>query len=310
MQDPTQVMVSRRQQAPARCVVCDAAMPLHTTTQPYPVCHATACRMVLSRRAAMGEAGFRQFLQLHAWQVRQRAAAVRAAQARQQAEAQENADAWDALQAILPNHGVPAPLRLLLPSGPQRDSAVTPERLARYRAHLQQAALEASRMASLPAPQMPEPIAEAAGASTLPGQLCGQCGGGGCTRGGDEAYLAAPTLRRFMDAHPAAGADDVVAAYLAYVPAQAQDGARINHTGAGCTLPRALRSETCNVFACTALQSVLAAQRDDAAVLTVLTVLVVRRSQDHWRRFDAGPANAIAARTVLREGGALDHLHC
>jgi hypothetical protein len=261
MQVPTQVMVSRRQQAPARCVVCDAAMPLHTTTQQYPVCHATACRMVLSRRAAMGEVGFRQFFQLYAWQVRERAAAVREAQARKAAETQENTDAWDAMQGKLPNDSDPAPLQLLLPSGPQRDSAVTPDRLTRYCAHLQQAALEASRMASVPAPQMPEWIAAPAGASTLPGRLCGQCDGGCCTRGGDDAYLAAPTLRRFMDAHPAAGVDDVVAAYLAHVPAQAREGSCINHTGAGCNLPRALRSETCNVFACAALGSLLAAQR-------------------------------------------------
>lgn len=277
-----------------RCAVCDAALPRHAGAaagEPYPVCQAVSCRMVLSRRGAMGEAGFRQFLQLHAWQVRQRAAALREAQARAAAEQKENADAWDGLQESVA--GVAA-LRLLLPSGPHQDSPVSADRLARYRAHLEQAAAEASRMASVPAPEE----SDQASVPDLPGQLCGQCGGGCCTRGGEQAYLGAPTLRRFMDAHPATSADDVVAAYLARVPASAQAGSCINHTGAGCSLPREMRSDTCNAFACSALACLLASRHDEAPVQAVL---VVRRRQDHWHRFDAGPANDIIARTVLHQ---------
>jgi hypothetical protein len=143
-------------------------------------------------------------------------------------------------------------------------------------------------------------IAVLAAASSLPGQLCALCGGGCCTRGDKHAYLNAPTLRLFMDAHPHLSADEVMAAYLDRVATRTQSGSCINHTRQGCCLRREMRSDTCNRFACESLARLQAAQRE---AQPVQMILVVRRKQDQWRRTDPGLDNAINGGAVLCEAG-------
>lgn len=132
--------------------------------------------------------------------------------------------------------------------------------------------------------------------AALPGRLCALCGGGCCTRGADHAYLGPVTLRRVMDAQPHLTPEQVVESYLAHVGKSTQAGSCINHTGTGCSLPRALRSDICNDFCCDALKQVQAAPPGQV-------VLVVRRAQDQWRRDLAGPDNAMRGAVVLRETG-------
>ena len=51
---------------PTNCAVCDAILPRSFPRDPQahdPRCQDVACRMVLSRRVEMGEAGFRSYLQ-------------------------------------------------------------------------------------------------------------------------------------------------------------------------------------------------------------------------------------------------------
>lgn len=283
---------------PLRCAVCDAALPPGAAPEPYPGCAAVACRMVLSRRAGMGELQFRHHLALHVAQLRQHRAANALAQVRQAAEAEENTAAWAALRRRLPA-GSAEPLALLLPSGPRRQSRAGQRRLAQYRAHVLNMVAEARLLA--PDAVLPSADTAAVAAfSTLPGQLCGQCGGGCCTGGANRAYLDAQVVRSYMNAHPDAGAGEVADAYLAHVPARVQTGSCINHAAGGCGLPRDMRSETCNRYACASLARLLTAQCADAAE-RVSTVLVVRRKRDHWTRHEAGPSNAIAACAILRE---------
>ncbi|MEJ7807873.1 MAG: hypothetical protein WKG03_18375, partial [Telluria sp.] len=152
----------------------------------------------MSRRADMGDSGFRHYLQT---QVRLRefqAALARAAKERKLAEVQENAATWLALRARLPAGLTPEPMALLLPSGPRRASRLPALRRERYRAHLEKIIEEAAALEGV------APLAsEVQLASAMPGQLCALCGGGCCTQGGNEAYLSATTIRRFMDTQPA-----------------------------------------------------------------------------------------------------------
>ena len=289
---------------PGRCVVCGAAShrsaPLPAPArESYPTCLAVACRMVVSRRAALGEAGFRHYLRIQA-QLREKQAALAAAcVARRQAETEENAAAWSMLRARLRMAPPDEPLRLLLPSGPRHARRTASGRRERYRAHLLGIAAEAAGSTCASHPEAAG-IAAPAAASSLPGQLCALCGGGCCTRGGEHAYLGAPTLRRFMDAHPDLSTEEVVAAYLDRVALKTQSGSCINHTRQGCSLPREMRSDTCNRFACESLARLQAAQREE---YPVQVVLVVRRKQDQWRRTDPGLDNAVNGAAVLCEAG-------
>ncbi|WP_141834113.1 hypothetical protein [Herbaspirillum sp. SJZ107] len=200
--------------------------------------------------------------------------------------------------ARLPAGPAAVPLQLLLPSGPPRARPLAATRRERYRAHLQAVVDIAAALApgtpTAPAARVAETVSDTA--SLLPGRLCALCGGGCCTRGSDHAYLGAPTLRRFMDAHPGMSPEEVVAAYLDRVTHKTQTGSCINHTRTGCSLPRDMRSDTCNDYACDSLAQVQAAPREQV-------VLVVRRKQDQWRRDRADLDNAVNGAAVLSETG-------
>jgi len=288
---------------PTRCAVCGALVrPSPGSTDPYQACHAIACRMVVSRRADMSEANFRHYLRREAQQKREQAALAAASRARRIEEIEANARTWTALHAFARLTAGPAcaPLRLLLPSGPARARPLASSRRERYRAHL----LAVANIAVTMPPGMPhasaaavaDPVRDAATPPSLPGRLCALCGGGCCTRGADHAYLGAPTLRRFMDAHPDLSTEAVVAAYLDRVTDKTQVGSCINHTRTGCSLPREMRSDTCNDYACASLAEVQGAPREQV-------VLVVRRKQDQWRRDRADLDNAVNGAAVLSEAG-------
>jgi len=253
--------------------------------------------MVVSRRAALGEARFGHYLAIQVRQVRRQAALAAAATARSQAEAAENAAAWTSLRLRLRPAAADGDLQLLLPSGPRHARRLASVRRERYRAHLLGIAAEAACGPPAHQPRADDP---AGPASSLPGRLCALCGGGCCTRGGEHAYLGAATLRRFMDAHPQLSKEEVAAAYLDRVAPRTQSGSCINHTRKGCSLPREMRSDICNRFACESLARLQAAQRGGQPVRVVL---VVRRRQDQWRRADPALDNAVNGAALLSEAG-------
>jgi len=258
--------------------------------------------MVGARRADMSEANFRHYLRREAQHRREQAALVAASRARKIEEAESNARTWTRLHAFahLPDERAAAPLRLLLPSGPARARTLARTRLEHYRSHLLAVADIATTMAP-GAPQasvavLSDPPPAPATPSAMPGRLCALCAGGCCTRGGEHAYLEPPTLRRFMDAHPQLSLEAVVQAYLDRLADKTQAGSCINHTRSGCSLPRDMRSDTCNDFACEPLAQVQAAPREQV-------VLVVRRKQQHWLRDRVDLDNAINGAAVLTETG-------
>jgi hypothetical protein len=279
-----------------RCVVCDATVrPVAGIANQYPTCHAIACRMVISRRSEMTDTAFRYFLQRQGEQKRALAVLAAAASARSTSEAAENAQVWAQLAAFARQPA--APLQLVIPSGPVRGRPLKVARKLRYLAHVRAMADQA---AALPpgAPVNNDDVdtADTGASSARPGRLCGYCGGGCCTLGSDHAYLSPPTLRRFMDAQPQLSIADVVAAYVERMPAAPRFASCINHTSIGCSLPRAMRSDICNNFACGALKQLQGAPMEQV-------VLVVRRTQDLWRRDRPDRDNAVNGAAVLRDTG-------
>ena len=290
------------------CVVCGAALgrelaSARETPDPFPACGAVACRMVVQRRTGMSEAGFRHYLALEARQRRYMAELGAAVAARAALEARENAGAWEAMRARLTQPSAEEPLLLVLPTGPRRSRPVPAARRERYRLHLARI-VEEARAASATAP--PEDVdaitsaAAAADGSGMAGRLCAFCGGGCCTKGGEHAYLGAATVRRFMDRQPGMSNEEVLAAYLERLPAAGRTGSCINHTASGCSLPRAMRSDICNRFACEPLARVEAAAQGPAPLQAIF---IVRRKQDHWRSANPALENAVNACAVLDERG-------
>lgn len=291
---------------------------------PFPSCDAARCRLLVGRRAELGDAGLRRLLQIQCRQAAEQRRAEQGRQARRDLEQRENAacqaamrPALQALQARLaglaggaqPAAPVDELLHLVLPSGPRRQRQLGPRRRERYRHHLQRCL--ATLIAPAPAgpaelePAMPPPPAPGAGATTpapgpaWAGSLCGVCRGGCCTRGGDTAYLDTQTLQRCMQQHPQWGAEAVLARYLAHLPAASMAGSCIHHTRQGCSLPGEMRSQTCNQFQCGPLALLQAPGRP------VQAVVVIQRRQSHWHSDDPALDNPITGSTLLSADGAV-----
>lgn len=155
----------------------------------------------------------------------------------------------------------------LLPANDRPITMSPEERRHRFLDHLRaivRAALEESAGAS--AAEMPpasdQPAARVQPLSEL---ACATCKGHCCAWGGEHAYVDVPSVRRYLTAKPQWSADDLVTALAAKLPEQTYENSCVYHTEGGCALPRWMRSDTCNDFACEALQRLLGRVADDAA---------------------------------------------
>lgn len=309
------------------CVVC--SRPLEPgaalTPQPnaaasppelHPVCADHQCRMVFQQGGDMPAAAFTRHLHQRVAVWRRQRERHRLRQAREEAQDREAAAVFAAMTSRGDRVASPG-LRLVVPSGHAPARPLSERRRRAYAAHLDaiiaaafaapapeaasstaeppQAAVDAAQAV---APTAAPPPGEAA--ASFSGRLCGFCGGGCCADGGDVAYLSAQTVRRVAaadpDLDPRLHPGRLRAAYLARVAARTVAGSCIHHTRAGCSLPRSLRSDTCNAYACDALKRL---QDGVAADPRVFRATVLRRRQNNWRRTEPELDNAIVAAAVL-----------
>ena len=125
--------------------------------------------------------------------------------------------------------------------------------------------------------------------------LCAHCAGGCCVSGGSQAaFVGAATLRRWLDRHPGATVDDAIADYLSCLPPEHVEGHCCFQAAGGCTLPRGMRSDTCNRYRCDSLNRLGAALRQDPGALAV----VITRDQ---RRLEAAVVFQHGVATPLPE---------
>jgi hypothetical protein len=262
--------------------------------------------MVLDKLPAMGEAAFKQHLSWLARNTRVHKQRVRVdalrLQAKIDAEAQENTARWASFDAVAPGQPPDRFIRLHLPSGPRQQSNLAQRRRQRYRDHLNRLIAEAVSDQVVPA-QSPDPTRgqpEADASARLAGQLCALCGGGCCTLGSDTAYLTPSTIRRFMALMPHLRPRDVLAAYLDRLSPKTQTRSCINHTASGCSLPREMRSDTCNNYLCGSQAAVQSRQQVGPPLQGAV---VIQRRQDHWNRDALDCPNDIIGGATLTESG-------
>ena len=173
-------------------------------------------------------------------------------------------------------HGEAIPVDVRPADLPACDRPLTPLPPAR------RAALEA-KLRELVATALPAPAgAEASEPSTdVTGEAfegivrsgCELCRGSCCTNGGEHAYLSDKTLQRYAGAHPGISPEQVVAGYLAHVEPVTTEGSCVYHASAGCSLPRELRSDTCNHFLCTGMRNLVSSLRRERPA-TVLALCI------------------------------------
>jgi hypothetical protein len=171
---------------------------------------------------------------------------------------------------------------------------VTPAELAEQRAYLMD--LGCAAEGPDPIPEGVDESTDGAGAptgSTAGNQLCALCSGRCCRLGGQQhAFLRGAPLRRWLSRHAGAAWTDAVEHYMNLVPAWHVDGSCLHHGERGCTLPRDMRADICNDFACAPLERVqaLAAADPDVAVMVGVA--------QHLQLRDAALVSARGARSL------------
>lgn len=139
-------------------------------------------------------------------------------------------------------------------------------------------ALEAGKPAAADATGAATPNDEPGSALDTP--LCTLCRGRCCRFGLDgRAFLEPRDLRAWLARHPGAAWAEAVEHWLGFIGAQHLRGSCLFHGRAGCTLPRARRSDVCNRFACDALE-----QARDVAAADPRAVVVAGVAASHELR--------------------------
>jgi hypothetical protein len=90
----------------------------------------------------------------------------------------------------------------------------------------------------------------------LLGAGCAACRGSCCRTGREHAYNTSDTMLRYVSAFPDQSDDEIVARYLGFMEDRTFTHGCVYQRDTGCTLPRELRSDTCNGFYCSGLQMI------------------------------------------------------
>ncbi len=149
---------------------------------------------------------------------------------------------------------VPAPL----PINRQHLAPLPRRRTEAFLEHLRQViaagfAEPAPNTATSPADADAGPAGEGDPAQLLE-QACALCRGRCCRCGENHAYLSPELIGRYRRSHPEAGAEQVFQAYEACLGEVTFEDSCVYHQPQGCGLPRRLRSDACNHFACQELE--------------------------------------------------------
>lgn len=109
--------------------------------------------------------------------------------------------------------------------------------------------------------------------------LCAACRGGCCARGGNKAYFTEATAVRNLSENEGWGVEELVQAWADYLPEMSVEGSCVFQTSMGCSLPRTLRSDTCNGFYCGSLDSLQKRALEEEALPPCI---VLQRRGDLW----------------------------
>jgi hypothetical protein len=152
----------------------------------------------------------------------------------------------------------------LVPYNPAAPIALPASRREALRAHLIDIAAQAiAAKASRSEIAESETSASATPTDDVLLHACSACRGSCCRNGGERAYLTSDTIARYLDQFPDSSVEEIADAYLSYLADETMAGGCVYQHATGCTLPRSLRSDTCNNYLCADLHSFQHRHRDD-----------------------------------------------
>ena len=92
---------------------------------------------------------------------------------------------------------------------------------------------------------------------------CSACRGACCKSGAEHAYLTKHTILTYLAEHPNSAVEEIAEAYLAALAPETMSSGCIYQSAEGCSLPRRMRSVTCNQYYCEPLYDLRVQRRED-----------------------------------------------
>lgn len=304
-------------QDPDHCEVCgqDLGFFEHQESRKlgYQVCHSFHCRQIMCQKADMPAALFKFRLETAKNNLRiARQQAIARAEFIKKTSAKELREHKKAFNLMLQNNpGISKTETqwIVIPSGLTNPQAPSQERIENYRKHLQDIVEQADKFTH--ASQITfdtyhekrsktllvdQTLQQNPNLKSFSDSLCSQCKGGCCSQGRNHAYLSLYTLRCYMDQNPQYSKTEVIDKYISSIKTETIQHSCINHTAAGCALPRNMRSDICNGFYCDPVKSF---HKKMAGSQELAPVVVIQRCATYWNRLDPDVDNKIIGVTLI-----------
>lgn len=168
----------------------------------------------------------------------------------------------------------------LVPASTRRSTVLPASRRRQFRNHLETVLASLARTAA-PSGATPPPAAHphnvpCQGEAPVVAAACGACRGHCCHGGGVKAYIDEETLRRFAQANPPLDETATARAYVSHLPRRSMTDSCVFHGEQGCTLPREMRSATCNRYHCEDLRKLVPREGGQVLITAATGVKVVR----------------------------------
>ncbi len=190
-----------------------------------------------------------------------------------------------------------------LPKGLEKIIPQQPERIKKYLDHVRKCVEEARRYkneSDIPQDQHLSSMEHATKIGSelqqnpalrqLSDQLCTLCKGGCCPVGADHGFVSSVTIWRTLKHSSDLTDEEILTRYEQHIPQESVEGACINQTATGCSLPREYRSDVCNGYYCDEVRKL---QLEANETHVVPSLLVIQRDHTNWNRFEVGVESKV-----------------
>jgi hypothetical protein len=283
-----------------KCLVCGE--PAHFfSPDSAPVCLKAECKQVLSRKKILNESSYKQYFSLQSAQIKGTIELVKLKKKRlaekRNMENKENVSCW--MRAMNHDHGYDPDQYpyTVVPTNSKRITRLPEHRKKLFREsllHLINKAMPG--LAQKNGPTEEDQTEKDTPHETVEDELlfeakaCSICKGGCCSIGEEHAFIKQETIFRYMSNHPDQKPEQVLEAYMAYLPDESFEESCVNHTETGCSLPRDMRSHVCNGYVC---ESLIKLKDLFADTPVPEGVFFISRAQNNWNKDTLDVDNSI-----------------
>lgn len=288
------------------CSVCGE--PAHIfSSRSDPVCLRAECNHVLAKKKHMSEFSYKQYFFLQSAQIKytieQSALRKKRMEEKKRTENKENISCW--MTAINRDNGYDPELYpyTVIPTNSKKITKLPKRRQKIFYEFLWELIHESMEGIEDSEANREDRKDEAVYRNKDEGNViffekkaCSLCRGGCCRIGEEHAFLNEETILRYVSRHPDQKPEQVMSAFLTYLPEKTFKESCVYHTETGCSLPRNMRSHVCTDYLCDALYELRELFGREAVPKGIF---FISRAQDNWNKNDLDADNRIVTSELI-----------